>query len=181
MKILILLILIIFGSCKSQETVDLIVYNANIYTVDENFSKAEAVAVKDGKFVEVGTSEDIQKHYSAKESIDVKGQTVLPGFIDAHCHFYGLGLDQQIVDLVGTKGFDEVLERLKVFQNEKQTSFLLGRGWDQNDWEVKEFPTKEKLDELFPEIPVVIRRIDGHAILINQKAIDLAGITTATK
>ncbi len=180
MKKLILLFLIIFISCKSQDPVDLIVYNANIYTVDDDFSKAEAVAVKDGKFVEVGTSEDIQKNYSSKEIIDANGQTVLPGFIDAHCHFYGLGLDQQIVDLVGTESFEEVLDKLVAFQNKNKTTFLEGRGWDQNDWEIKEFPTKDKLDEIFPDIPVVIRRIDGHAILINQKAIDLAGITANT-
>lgn len=181
MKKLIVIILIIFTSCKSQEKVDLIIYNANIYTVDGNFNKAEAVAIKDGKFVEVGTSETIQNKYASDAMIDSKGQTIVPGFIDAHCHFYGLGMNQQVVDLVGTKSFDEVLERLQAFQKEKQTSFLLGRGWDQNDWEIKEFPTKEKLDELYPNIPVSIRRIDGHALLANQKALDMAGISIDTK
>ncbi len=180
MKKLILILLIVFTSCESQESVDLIVYNANIFTVDDSFNKAEAFAVIGGKIVEVGTSEDIINKYTSNNNLDAKGQTIVPGFIDAHCHFYGLGLNQQIVDLVGTKSFEDVLGRLQRFQNEKQTSFLQGRGWDQNDWEVKEFPTKDRLDELFPDIPVVIRRIDGHAILINQKAIDLAGITTTT-
>ena len=109
MKKLIVIILIIFTSCKSQEKVDLIIYNANIYTVDGNFNKAEAVAIKDGKFVEVGTSETIQNKYASDAMIDSKGQTIVPGFIDAHCHFYGLGMNQQVVDLVGTKSFDEVL------------------------------------------------------------------------
>ena len=181
MKKLILLFLIILTSCESKETVDLIVYNANIYTVDDNFNKAEAFAVIDGKIVEVGTSDAILNTYISDKNLDAKGQTILPGLIDAHCHFYGLGLNQQIVDLVGTKSFEEVLERLESFQKEKQTTFLLGRGWDQNDWEIKEFPTKEKLDELFPNIPVSIRRIDGHALLANQKALDLAEITVNTK
>ena len=181
MKKIILLLIVIFTSCKSQETVDLIVHNATIYTVDDNFNMAEAVAIKDGKFVEVGTSEIIQNKYQSEEIIDAKGQTIVPGFIDAHCHFYGLGMNQQRVDLVGTKSFDEVLERLQAFQKEKQSSFLQGRGWDQNDWDIKEFPTKEKLDELYPDIPVVLQRIDGHAYLVNQKALDLAKITTETK
>jgi len=180
MKKLILIFLIVLTSCESQETIDLLVYNANIYTVDNDFNKAEAMAIIEGKIIEVGSSEVILNKYTSDKNLDVKGKTIVPGFIDAHCHFYGLGLNQQIVDLVGTKSFDEVIERLKAFQKEKKTTFLQGRGWDQNDWEVKEFPTKKKLDKLFPDTPVVIRRIDGHAILINQKAIDLAGITTDT-
>ena len=145
MKKLIVILLIIFTSCLSKEKVDLIVYNANIYTVDENFNKAEAIAIKDGKFVEVGTSEAIQKKYSAKEFLDAKGQTLLPGFIDAHCHFYGLGLAEQKVRLEATKSFDEIIERLVDFQNKKNLSFITGRGWDQNDWDVKKLPTKVKL------------------------------------
>ncbi len=181
MKKLILIALIVFTSCKSPEKVDLIVYNANIYTVDAEFNKAEAVAIKYGTFVEVGTSETIQNKYTSDAMIDAKGQTIVPGFIDAHCHFYGLGLNQQIVDLVGTESFDEVIARLQTFQKEKQTNFLRGRGWDQNDWEIKEFPTKERLDVIFPDIPVVIERVDGHAYLANQNALDLAQITTNTK
>ena len=181
MKKLIVIVLIIFNSCLSQEKVDLIVYNANIYTVDENFSKAEAFVIKDGKFLEVGTSDAIQNKYESEETIDAKGQTIVPGFIDAHCHFYGLGMNQQQSDLVGTKSFDEVIDRLKKFQEKKQTNFLIGRGWDQNDWEIKEFPTKEKLDELYPDIPVVLQRIDGHAYLVNQAALDLAKVTVETK
>lgn len=180
MKKLLLIILIIITSCSKHESVDLIVYNANIYSVDGNFDKTEAFAIKDGKFIKVGTSKDIHNSYVSKEVIDAKGQTILPGLIDAHCHFYGLGLNQQIVDLVGTTSFDEVLERLVTFQKSKQTNFLQGRGWDQNDWDIKEFPTKEKLDYLFPDIPVVLRRIDGHAVLVNQKALDLAKINLKT-
>ena len=181
MKKLFLILLIIFTSCESQETVDLIVYNANIYTVDDNFSKSEAMAVIDSKIVEVGTSDAILNTYTSNKNLNAKGQTIVPGFIDAHCHFYGLGLTQQIVDLVGTESFDEVLDRLQKFQNEKQTNFLIGRGWDQNDWEFIEFPNKDKLDEVFPDIPVVIERIGGHTYLVNQKALDLAKINEKTK
>lgn len=182
MKKLLLLIGVIFIGCgPSKEKVDLLVVNANIYTVDKDFSKAGAFAVKDGKFVAVGSSEEIQKTYTADYITDMDGKTISPGLIDAHCHFYGLGLNQQTVDLVGTQSFGEILERLNSFQQEHRKSFLVGRGWDQNDWEVKEFPTKKELDLLFPDTPVILVRIDGHALLVNQKTLDMAGIDGNTK
>ncbi len=169
-----------FFACTSKEEVDLIVYNANIYTVDKDFSKACCVAIKDGKFVAVAETADIHKKYTAKEELDAKGKTIVPGLIDAHCHFYGLGQNQQVVDLVGTTSFDEILEKVVAFQKERPSNFIMGSGWDQNDWEVKEFPTRFKLDELFPDTPVVLERIDGHAYLVNQAALNLAGITEYT-
>ncbi len=174
--------LVFLTSCQDpKEQADLIVLNANIYTVDETFSKADAVAIKDGKFAMVGTAQEVQAAYSTGETIDVRGKTMIPGLIDAHCHFYGLGLTQQIVDLVGTQSYEEVLARVQSFQKQNPSNFIRGRGWDQNDWEVKEFPTKKELDVLFPDIPVALERVDGHAYIVNQKALDLAGITAATK
>jgi len=173
-------VLILITSCSEQQKADLIVINANIYTINNDFAKAEAFAVKDGKFIHVGSNDEIKTNFSAKQTIDAKGKTILPGLIDAHCHFAGLGIQQQKVDLTGTKSYDEVLQRIIDFQKEKNVSYITGRGWDQNDWEEKEFPTKEKLDALFPETPVSVRRIDGHALLANQAAIDLAGVTVNT-
>ena len=92
-----------------------------------------------------------------------------------------MGLNQQVVDLVGTKSFQEIVDKVVAFQKENPSNFIQGRGWDQNDWEVKEFPTKDKLDELFPNIPIALERVDGHAYLVNQKALDLAGITSETE
>lgn len=166
-------------SCK-KEKVDLIVINSNTYTINANFETAEAFAIKDGKFIEVGKNEEIKGKYETDFFLDAKNRTIVPGLIDAHCHFYRLGLQQQKVSLEGTKSYDEVLQKLVDFQKEKNTSFITGRGWDQNDWEIKEFPTKEKLDVLFPKIPVAITRVDGHALLVNQAAIDLSGITKET-
>lgn len=180
-KFLVLTAGLFIFSCTTKEEVDLIVTNANIYTVDADFSKASSIAIKDGKFVAVGDTDEISKKYTAQEQLDAEGKTIVPGLIDAHCHFYGLGQNQQVVDLVGTQSFDEVLERVVAFQKERQSNFIQGRGWDQNDWEVKEFPTKDKLDELFPDTPVALRRIDGHALLVNQKALDMAGITADTE
>ncbi|HAT69272.1 MAG TPA: amidohydrolase, partial [Flavobacteriaceae bacterium] len=176
-----LLFLALLQSCNTKTPVDLIVYNANIYTVDDNFSKAEAMAIKDGKLVAIGTSEDITNSYTSDVQKDINGQTILPGFIDAHCHFYNLGIQQQRVDLVGTKSFSDVVERVTAFQKEKNVPFITGRGWDQNDWDVKEFPNKDTLDVLFPDTPVALTRIDGHALIANQKALELAGITNTTK
>jgi predicted amidohydrolase YtcJ len=176
-KLLILGIVILTFSCSKKEEVDTIVINATIYTVNENFEKAEAFAIKEGKIIAVGTSLEIQSKFAPTYINDVKGKTIVPGFIDAHCHFFGLGLQQQKVDLTGTKSFDEVIERIVDFQKEKNVAYITGRGWDQNDWAIKEFPTKEKLDELFPTTPIAVRRVDGHALLANQAAIDLAEVT----
>lgn len=128
----------------------------------------------------VGSTKDIEKAYSAKEKIDANGKTITPGLIDAHCHFYNLGLNKQTVDLVGTTSFEEVIQRVIDFQNKKNSNFVIGRGWDQNDWEDKNYPEKKVLDSLFPEIPVALTRIDGHAMLCNQAALDLAGISSKT-
>ena len=174
-----LCILVSLASCKQQQ-VDLIITNARIYTVDNSFSKAEAFAIKDGKFIAVGSNSEIITKYASKETLDALGKTIVPGLIDAHCHFYRMGLQEQKVSLEGTKSYDEVIERLVAFQKEKNVSFITGRGWDQNDWEVKEFPTKEKLDKLFPDTPIAIRRIDGHALLVNQAAIELSNVTKNT-
>ena len=182
MKLLsILFAITLLASCNSKEKIDLLVFNANVYTVDSSFSKSEAIAVKDGKILEVGTSADLQFKYDAKESIDADGKYIYPGFIDAHAHFMGYGLSLQVADLVGTESWNEILDRLKAFAKENPEGWVRGRGWDQNDWQVKEFPTNEKLNELFPNRPVVITRVDGHASIANNKALELAGIKAGDK
>ena len=120
------------------------------------------------------------KKYSAKSIVDAKGLPVYPGFIDSHCHYLSLGLKEGELDLVGTNSFDEVLNKLKKYSENENKKFIIGRGWDQNDWEDKSLPTKEKLDVLFPETPVILTRVDGHAMLVNQKVLDLAGINLNT-
>lgn len=181
-KLLAIALIATIFSCESEKTeVDSIVINANIYTVNSNFDKAEAFAIKDGKFLDIGSSKAIQDKYASNNVIDANGQTIVPGFIDAHCHFLSLGLNQQTVDLVGTKSFEEIIQRITDFQNEKNLDFIQGRGWDQNNWEVKEFPNKSMLDVLYPDTPIVLTRIDGHAILANQAALDLGNVTVDSK
>jgi predicted amidohydrolase YtcJ len=169
-------------SCSSQKKqADFIVTNAKIYTINNYFDLKESFAVKNGKFVAVGTSEEILNKYNVDTIIDLKGKIVYPGFYDAHCHFYGYGLNLQKANLVGTKSFDEVVERVKKHAESHSSEWILGRGWDQNDWEVKEFPINEKLDEVFPDKPMVLTRIDGHALIANTEALKRAGITVESK
>lgn len=171
-----LMLLVILSSCSKQKA-DLLLYNGKIYTVNEKFDIAEAMAVKDGKIIAVGTSDAIRKQFSATEEIDIKGKTIYPGFIDAHAHFFGYGESLQRADLTETTSWEDVLSRLTAFAKTHPDGWLIGRGWDQNDWTDKQFPTKEKLDQLFPNRPVLLERIDGHAAIVNQKALDEAGIS----
>lgn len=179
-KILFLLLATALLSCK-QNNADLIIYNGKIYTVNQNFDVAEAMAVKDGKIIAVGSTEQIQKQYTAKESIDAQQKPVYPGFIDAHAHFVGYAQSLKNANLVAAKSWDEILERLKTYAQTDKEGWLTGRGWDQNLWPDKKFPTKDKLDELFPDRPVLLTRIDGHAAIANQKALDMAGVSKAIK
>jgi len=168
---------ILLTSCQTK--VDLIVHNAKVYTLNQNNSEVTAFVVNDGKFIDVG-GEELLNQYAAKKVLDLQSLPVYPAFIDSHCHFLSLGLNMQTVDLTGTSSFEEVLERIDRFAQKKELNAIIGRGWDQNDWKSKKFPTKERLDKMFPNIPVALTRIDGHALLANQKALDLAGITEDT-
>jgi len=167
---------LLFTSCTKKEKVDVIVYNAKVYTVNSKFDTVEAFAVKNGKILALGKSDDIQTKYAGKEEINAEGKAVYPGFIDAHAHFYGYGQSLQTADLRETKSWDEVLTRLTDFAKTHPDGWLIGNGWDQNDWDNKAFPTNEQLTVLFPGRPVFLNRIDGHAAIVNQKALDDAGI-----
>lgn len=170
-------------SVFAQKTpVDFIVHHAVIYTADKDFNKKEAFAIKDGKFLALGTNVQIQGKFQAKQQFDAKNAVIFPGFLDPHSHFVGLGQMLSQCDLVGSSSYQEIIERLKVFaKNNPQNTWIIGRGWDQNDWQNKQFPDKMLLDEAFPNIPVLLTRIDGHAVLINQKAINLAKISNNSK
>ena len=166
---------------SQKKTADLFVYNATIYTVDSKFSTAEAMVISDGKILETGKTKSLQAKYTAKENLDAQGKFIYPGFIDAHAHFFGYSTSLQNAKLVGTESWDAIIEVLKNFAASHPDGWLLGRGWDQNDWPVKEFPTNDKLNELFPDRPVYLTRVDGHAAIANQKALDLAGIKAGDK
>ncbi len=170
------------NSCKKKEKVDLIVSNAVVYVVDENFSIAESFAVNKGKIAAFGTNKEIQNQFTGTKTIDANQKFVYPGFNDAHCHFNGYGNNLiQYADLRETKSPDEIYGILQNHHNTFGGEWVLGRSWDQNDWGKKEFPDREKLDVLFPDTPVYLVRIDGHAAWCNAKALELAGINKTTK
>ncbi len=181
-SVLTLMMGLIISSCEDfqKEQVDLIIHNATIYTVDETFSKEEALAIRDGKILDIGPEHKIMNKYQSSQTLDVKKQFVYPGFIDGHCHFVGYGLSLQSVNLMGTKSWEECISKTKEFATLHPDGWITGRGWDQNDWDVKEYPNNKELSELFPDRPVILNRIDGHGAIANQKALDLAGITSET-
>ena len=172
-----LIIIVFMSACQTKEPVDLIVCHGKVFTVNPDFSMAQAFAVKDGKFVAVGSDEEILGRYTASETIDAAGKSVYPGFMDGHCHFMGYG--EQLVrwaDLKGCTSYDEVIERLRVHDSLHPAEWLLGRGWDQNLWEGAEFPDNQKLAEAFPGRKVLLTRVDGHAVLVSKEVLEQAGI-----
>jgi len=176
------IVFVFLVSCTSKENADAIFFNGNVYTVNEDFSKAEAFAIKDGKFLAVGTSKEIRNQFQSEEEINLMQAPVYPGFIDGHSHFirYAKGLRE--VNLFGTTSFNELIQRLQQHvEKYPDEASLLGLGWDQNDWVGKQFPDKDTLDLLFPDKVVILRRVDAHAILTNQKGLDVAEITARTK
>jgi predicted amidohydrolase YtcJ len=170
--------------CTHKEKADLLVYNATVYTIDSAFTTAEALVITNGKIVATGTSKELKERYNAEELVNAGGKFIYPGFIDAHAHFVGYGKSLQTVNLVGTASWKEVTDRVIDFTG-KQTiqkgDWISGRGWDQNDWKIKRFPDKQMLDQLFPANPVILSRIDGHAAVANQQALDIAGIKANDK
>lgn len=180
--IIIVFFMVVLTSCVAKHKADLILHNGIIYTVNESFDKVSAVAVKDGKIIDAGSDEDILKKYDAKKVVDLKGNVLYPGFNDGHSHFLGYGIwVTRYANLVGTESYDDVLDILKRFDKNGNRKWILGRGWDQNDWENSDYPDKSRLDKLFPDKPVVLTRIDGHAVLANSVALKIAGIDENTK
>lgn len=167
-------------SCQRAENADFIVKNSVVYSVDSQFRIAESFAVKDGKFLAVGTNQEIEKAYRSDNIYDFGGKPVYPGFYDAHCHFSGYAGNLRKADLVGTSSFAEVCNRLVENQKTNPSTWVQGRGWDQNDWTEKKFPDRSDLDRIFPEKLVYLTRIDGHAAVVNTAALKLAGIDPNT-
>ena len=168
-------------ACQSKQQADLLVINAQIYTVDVSFRIAEAMVIRDGKILATGTTDALLKEYEAKDTLNAEGGVIYPGFIDAHAHFVGYANGLLSVDLTGTSSWDEVLERLKTFAASHPDGWLIGRGWDQNDWPKKEFPDNGLLNTAFPNRPVLLSRVDGHAAVANSAALELAGVKAGVK
>lgn len=173
------------GACareRENARVETIFYNARIYTMDSGMPEAQAIAVGRGRIIAVGGSDAlISRAGATAKRIDLKGRTVLPGFIDAHAHFLGYAKNIVRLDLVGTRSFDEVLER--VARRAAETApeeWIRGRGWDQNDWPEDRYPHRSELDAVVPDNPVYLVRICGHAAVVNSAALRIANITRET-
>ncbi len=165
-------------SCKSNlQNVDAIYFNGNIHTMDDKHPEASVMIIDNGKIIAVGDSTLLRQYTCHVNNFsDLKKQNIFPGFIDAHCHFYGYAKTLLSCNLVGTSSWEEAMNKLIVFSKTSQSEWLIGRGWDQNDWADKNYPDNKELNILFPDKPVILKRIDGHAAICNQKALTLAGI-----
>ena len=162
---------------------DLIVTNARIYTVDDARPRAAALAVRDGRVQFVGPeSEALAMRGPSTRMLDARGNTLVPGIVDAHAHLLGLGFSLTNVDLADTRSYDEVIRRVvDRVQRTAPGRWIQGRGWDQNKWGDTRFPTHDALSLATRANPVALERIDGHAILANAAAMKTAGVTAATK
>ncbi|NND80883.1 MAG: amidohydrolase [Gammaproteobacteria bacterium] len=149
--------------------------NAVIYTSNDEQPTATALAIQSEKFVGVGSTAELLQQFPQADQVDMQGRTVIPGLIDAHVHLLSLGQALSRVDLVGSTDKADILQRLQAFAATlPEGQWLLGRGWDQNDWPVKELPTAADLDAAFPDRPIWLTRIDGHAAWANSAAMAYA-------
>lgn len=173
--------LVFITACSHKQAVDMMVLNAKIYTVDDEFSMAECMVIHDGKIIAIGNSNELINYYAPKIKYDAGKKFIYPGFIDAHCHFVGFIKSYDEIALYGLKSWEETLDKVYDYASKTDNEWIIGRGWDQNLWTDKKFPNKQKLDSLFPDKPVFLTRVDGHAAIANQKALDLAGIKLGQK
>ena len=169
-------------SCSNSKTADLVIIGGKVATVDDDFSIAEAVAVQNDKIIFVGTNDNAKKYIGSKTKVmELSGELVLPGLIDSHGHLTGYGKSLEHIDLVGTKSYQEVIDLVKEkVKSVESGEWIHGRGWDQNDWDIKEFPSHQALSNITPNNPVMLSRVDGHAILVNLKAMEMAEINKST-
>jgi predicted amidohydrolase YtcJ len=171
------------AAAPAQPPADLVVTNARIYTVDDGRPLAQAMAVRGGRVQFVGDPRGaLALRGPQTRVVDLGGRTVIPGMVDAHGHLSGLGLGLRNVDLVGTASYDEVIAR--VAERARATprgTWIVGRGWDQNDWGDTRFPSHEALSRAVPDHPVYLERVDGHAALVNAAGMRAAGVTRDTR
>ena len=173
----------------AAEPSDLVLLDATVHTLDARRPRAEAVAVRGNRVVAVGSSAEVSAHVGSRTRVlRLPGRTVVPGFDDAHAHLLGIGFARLDVDLVGTQTFDEVLGRVaRAVKGRPAGEWIRGRGWHEEKWArppagaVRGFPTHAALSAVSPDNPVVLERADGHAVLVNAKAMALFGITGATR
>jgi predicted amidohydrolase YtcJ len=169
-----------FSSCMKGQHVDLIIHNAKIHSMDEQNHEYQAMAIRDGKIVELGPDRQIMNKYSADEYVDAESKDVFPGLTDAHGHIMSYARMKLSVDLLGTTSMADLKVRTEKYDQKNNLPFIVGRGWDQTIFPAGEIINNDQLNQLFPNKPVLLHRIDGHAALANDKALKLAGIGPET-
>ena len=179
--ILILLVFINIGCSSKKSKAETLYFNANIYTVDTTFSKATAMLVNKGKIIALGKVDALREKYEPIEEIDLKGNTVIPGFIDVHTHFYEYAKTLNRLDLSHTTSLDEILASTKTHHKNTNGSVVLGYGWDHTKWNKNDLPINNKLNTLFPDTPVILMHKNGHVLFVNEVVMNMAKITTETK
>ncbi|PKR80986.1 hypothetical protein CW751_07415 [Brumimicrobium salinarum] len=173
--------LFLLSACYKGKTVDLIIHNANVKVLNDQMETSEAIAIADGKIIEVGPERQILNKYTASNIINAQKKDVLPGFHDAHGHLMSLARQRLNVDLRGTQSEYEMIARLEKHHQKHKQQVLVGRGWDQSLWGEEKMPNNDLLNERFKDLPVAVTRIDGHAMLINQAMMKHLGITDSTE
>lgn len=178
---ILLFILFTLAACTPPED-SFIIHNVNGYTfIDDILTEFEAIAIREGKVEAIGTFDDMMNEYGHYEAIEGNGNTLLPGLIDAHSHVMSLGFNESDVDVAGIESLEETVEVIKTYaENNPHLEWVRGRGWNQVLWEENEFPAASDLDNVAPDRPVWLRRVDGHAGWANTKAMEMAGISRDT-
>jgi predicted amidohydrolase YtcJ len=178
--LVILILYVVFFHQRPGEATTLIV-NGVVYTVSEGKPKAQAVAIRGNTIVGVGTNEEVRSSFKSPIVIDAGGRAVYPGFIDSHCHIERLGVLLKSLDLTGTTSIREILAAVADRATSTRNSeWIRGGGWDQSKWEKSAFPTRQMLDSVVKDIPVYLIRVDGHAVWVNTKVLEMSGVSERT-
>ena len=173
--IILLALMTTLTACSTRPHAELLLFNGTIHVMDSSGSTAEAMAVVGDRIAATGPAKQLRTMYTFEREIDLDGAVVFPGFIDAHAHLYGLGEQQQILDLTGTADENAILALVRNAAASGD-GWIRGRGWDQNDWPLQNFPDRKELDAICPDRPVFLVRVDGHAAWVNTAALRAAGI-----
>lgn len=170
-----------FTACMKGKKVDMVVHNAKIHCLDDQNTISQAMAIKDGKIIEIGPERQILNKYRADEFMDCQGKNVYPGFTDAHAHMFYYARQKLGLDLNNAKSWEEVLIRTEKYQESNQSKWIVGIGWDQSLWGMDSMPCNDDLNRLFPKIPVALYRVDGHAVIVNDAFLRKVKIDESTK
>lgn len=178
---LIVALAIMLAACQpDNKSVNTLYHNGHFYAMDSTISPFQSLLVSNGKILAIGSVEELSGIYPIHKRVDMEGKHIYPGWHDAHCHFWGYGMTLQQVDLSNVQSWQEVVDRCIAFNKQHQPAALIGRGWDQNLWEDANFPTNDLLNQMFPDKPVLLKRVDGHAAIANQYLLQQANITATT-